>query len=194
MADEQDKTVTAEKPKVKIEVFAWLTRYVGGDGGGRKFYTEEFTPGESLRTVVRRLSRNYPALDHILWDPETGQLGRVRGDHCERRLPGHHSHNGQRTQRRRHHHAAARLGRRIEQTHLTGQRYMVDQNQSLVAFLSVHSTKDGEGYLGGLLVTDETGIPKEFRCTHPVRPSATQKALYGANLKPHVLLSYWVYH
>ena len=44
MPDEQDKTVTAEKPKVKIEVFAWLTRYVGGDGGGRKFYTEEFSP------------------------------------------------------------------------------------------------------------------------------------------------------
>ena len=63
---------------------------------------------------------------------------------------------------------------------------MVDQNQSLVAFLAVHSTKDGEGYLGGLLVTDETGIPKEFRCTQPIRPSATQKALYGANLRPHV--------
>ena len=75
MADEQDKTVTAEKPKVRIEVFAWLTRYVGGDGGGRKFYTEEFTPGESLRTVVRRVSRGFPALDHILWDPDTGQLG-----------------------------------------------------------------------------------------------------------------------
>ncbi len=75
MAEEQDKTVTAEKPKVKIEVFAWLTRYVGGDGGGRKFYTEEFTPGESLRTVVRRVSRGFPALDHILWDPDTGQLG-----------------------------------------------------------------------------------------------------------------------
>jgi molybdopterin converting factor small subunit len=73
--DEQDKTVTAEKPKVKIEVFAWLTRYVGGDGGGRKFYTEELAPGESLRTVVRRMSRSYPALDHILWDPESGQLG-----------------------------------------------------------------------------------------------------------------------
>ena len=25
--------------------------------------------------MVRRLSRSFPALDHILWDPDTGQLG-----------------------------------------------------------------------------------------------------------------------
>ena len=63
---------------------------------------------------------------------------------------------------------------------------MADQKEILAAFLAVHSTQDGEGYLGGVLVTDEAGIPKEFRCTHPIRPTATQKALYGANLKPHI--------
>ena len=63
---------------------------------------------------------------------------------------------------------------------------MADQKQILVAFLAVRPTQDGEGYLGGLLVTDETGIPQEFRCTHPLRPTAPQKALYGDTLKPHI--------
>ncbi len=63
---------------------------------------------------------------------------------------------------------------------------MADQKQILVAFLAVRATQDGEGYLGGLLVTDETGIPQEFRCTHPVRPTMAQKALYGDTLRPHV--------
>ena len=63
---------------------------------------------------------------------------------------------------------------------------MAKQKHILVAFLAVHTTQEGEGYIGGILVTDEAGIPKEFRCTRPIRPTATQKALYGANLKPHV--------
>ena len=63
---------------------------------------------------------------------------------------------------------------------------MADHKQILVAFLAVRPTQDGEGYLGGLLVTDETGIPQEFRCTHPLRPTAPQKALYGDTLEPHI--------
>ena len=65
---------------------------------------------------------------------------------------------------------------------------MAERKESLVAFLAVRTTQDGEGYLGGVLVTDETGVPKEFRCTHPIRPTVTQKALYGANLLPHIFI------
>jgi molybdopterin converting factor small subunit len=75
VAEEQSKVGTAVKQQVQIEVFAWLTRYVGGDGGGRLFFTEEFAAGESLQTVVRRMTRRFPDLDHVLWDVESGQIG-----------------------------------------------------------------------------------------------------------------------
>ena len=75
VAEEQGKIVTAVKQHVRIEVFAWLTRYVGGDGGGRMYFTEEFEAGETLLMVVRRLTRRFPDLDHVLWDVESGQVG-----------------------------------------------------------------------------------------------------------------------
>lgn len=75
MLEEQDKAVAAVKQHVRIEVFAWLTRYVGGDGGGRKFFTEEFAAGESIQTVVQRLTRRFPELDYVLWDVDSGQIG-----------------------------------------------------------------------------------------------------------------------
>ena len=75
MVEEQGRAFAAVKRHVRIEVFAWLTRYVGGDGGGRLFFTEEFDAGESLQTVVRRLTRRFPELDHVLWDVDSGQIG-----------------------------------------------------------------------------------------------------------------------
>ena len=38
------------------------------------------------------------------------------------------------------------------------------------------------GYVGGVLVTDEYGLPVEFRHTLPVRPTKLQRALYGSAL------------
>ena len=38
------------------------------------------------------------------------------------------------------------------------------------------------GYLGGILVADEFGLPVEFRHTLPVRPTKLQRALYGSAL------------
>ena len=75
MAEEQGKAITAVKQHIQIEVLAWLTRYVGGDGGGRMFFTEEFEAGETLQIVVRRLTRRFPDLDQVLWDVESGQIG-----------------------------------------------------------------------------------------------------------------------
>ena len=68
---------------------------------------------------------------------------------------------------------------------------MADQaNQSdiSVAFFVVRRTADGEGYISGALAIDDRGVPKEFRCTHPIRPSAAQRALYGGNLDSHINL------
>jgi hypothetical protein len=38
------------------------------------------------------------------------------------------------------------------------------------------------GYLGGVLVVDDFGLPLEFRHTLPVRPTKLQRALYGSSL------------
>ena len=46
---------------------------------------------------------------------------------------------------------------------------------------------EGRGYVGGLLVTSQTGRPLEFQCTTPVRPDRTQEILYGKMLRPWLL-------
>lgn len=63
---------------------------------------------------------------------------------------------------------------------------MVRQSEACIAFLAIRPTKNDDGYLGAVLVTDSDGIPVEFRCTHPLRPTTPQKALYGEALKSHI--------
>ena len=46
-------------------------------------------------------------------------------------------------------------------------------------------TEDG-GYAGGLLVTDERGLPKEFHYSHPIKPTPAQRIIYGAALERYV--------
>lgn len=57
-----------------IEVMAWVTRFVGGDGSGRREYAEPVGPGETVRAVLRRFSSRHPDLDRALWDPARGDL------------------------------------------------------------------------------------------------------------------------
>jgi hypothetical protein len=42
------------------------------------------------------------------------------------------------------------------------------------------------GYLGGYLLTTARGRPLEFHYTSPVKPSATHRILYGAELEPYL--------
>jgi molybdopterin converting factor small subunit len=58
-----------------VEVTGWVTRFVGGDGSGRRLYEEPFTPGETVRDVLKRLSARHPDLDHALWAESRGELG-----------------------------------------------------------------------------------------------------------------------
>lgn len=60
---------------VAIEVTTWVTRHVGGDGSGSKFFAEPFAPGETVRDVLRRWSARLPDLDSALWSPDHSQLG-----------------------------------------------------------------------------------------------------------------------
>ncbi len=69
---EQNDTVTGQ---VEIEVVAWVTKFVGGDGSNRKVYHQPIEEGDTVRTVLRRLSKGYPQLHKALWDPGTGDLG-----------------------------------------------------------------------------------------------------------------------
>lgn len=69
---ESNDTVTGQ---VEIEVVAWVTKFVGGDGSNRKVYRHPIEEGDTVRTVLRRLSKGYPQLHKALWDPGTGELG-----------------------------------------------------------------------------------------------------------------------
>ena len=60
--------------QVEIEVVAWITKFVGGDGSTRQVYDEPLRNGDTVRKVLRRLSGRFPPLHKALWDPETGDL------------------------------------------------------------------------------------------------------------------------
>ncbi len=51
----------------------------------------------------------------------------------------------------------------------------------MIGYLAV-TAQEPLGYLGGVLVADEYGLPVEFRHTLPVRPTKLQRALYGSAL------------
>jgi len=46
--------------------------------------------------------------------------------------------------------------------------------------------KEGGSYLGGLLLTDPSGLPLDFRYTEPITPTRLQAVLYGKALEPHL--------
>lgn len=55
-----------------------------------------------------------------------------------------------------------------------------------IGFFSLYDTTTEDSYVGALLVTDNNGIPLEFKCTHAIKPTAIQKSLYGDKLKPYI--------
>ncbi len=60
--------------QVEIEVVAWVTKFVGGNGSDRKEYCEALQAGDTVRQVLRRLSGRFPQLHKALWDPDNGDL------------------------------------------------------------------------------------------------------------------------
>ena len=64
---------------------------------------------------------------------------------------------------------------------------MTDRDNYLpnIAYFAMRSTLCGEGHFGAALVVDAKGIPLEFRCSVPVRPSAIQTALYGDRIRDY---------
>jgi molybdopterin converting factor small subunit len=60
---------------IQIDTVAWVTRFVGGNGSDRVSFDLAIEPGDTVRTVLRRLSERFPQLQYALWDPESGELG-----------------------------------------------------------------------------------------------------------------------
>lgn len=58
-----------------------------------------------------------------------------------------------------------------------------------IGFLSLYDLETLDTYVGSLLVTDNNGVPLEFKCTHSVKPTAIQKTLYGDKLKPYIAVA-----
>ncbi|HWH14059.1 MAG TPA: hypothetical protein VNT51_04885 [Miltoncostaeaceae bacterium] len=52
-------------------------------------------------------------------------------------------------------------------------------------YLVVQEGDDG-GYVGGLMVTDGEGLPRDFRYTDPITPTRLQRVLYGGALDRHL--------
>jgi molybdopterin converting factor small subunit len=62
---------------VEVEVASWITRFVGGDGTGRRAFDEPLTPASTVRSVLEGLTARYPELQAALWE------GRELGEHIE---------------------------------------------------------------------------------------------------------------
>jgi hypothetical protein len=52
---------------VPVEIASWVTKFVGGDGSGRRVIDEPLEPGDSVRSVLTRLSSRFPELHRALW-------------------------------------------------------------------------------------------------------------------------------
>jgi molybdopterin converting factor small subunit len=64
---------STETTTVSIEVVSWITKFIGGDGTGRRVLQEPYRDGATVKSVLRSLTSRYPDLDAALW--EGGQLG-----------------------------------------------------------------------------------------------------------------------
>ena len=64
---------------ITVEVVAWVTRFVGGDGTRRKLFQEHVAPDATVRTVLGQVSDRHFALREALWDA----AGRELSEHIE---------------------------------------------------------------------------------------------------------------
>jgi molybdopterin converting factor small subunit len=62
---------------VPIEIASWITKFVGGDGSGRRVVDEPLAPGGTVRSVLTGLSAKFPELHKALWH------GKDLGEHIE---------------------------------------------------------------------------------------------------------------
>src|SRR2546427_3343489 len=59
---------------IPVEVASWVTKFVGGDGTGRRVLEEPLTPGATVRSVLAGLSSRYPELAAARSEEHTSEL------------------------------------------------------------------------------------------------------------------------
>lgn len=69
----------ADTRRATVEVTAWVTRLVGGDGTGHRLFEEALRPDDTVADLLRRVSTRFPELDAALWLPGR----RLLGEHIE---------------------------------------------------------------------------------------------------------------
>jgi molybdopterin converting factor small subunit len=69
--------MTTATTTIPIEIVSWVTKFVGGDGSGRRLFDEPLGQGATVRSLLRGLTRRYPELDAALWH------GDQIGEHIE---------------------------------------------------------------------------------------------------------------
>ena len=62
---------------IPVEIASWITKFVGGDGSGRRVLDEPLTQGATVRSVLTGLSAKFPELEKALWH------GKELGEHIE---------------------------------------------------------------------------------------------------------------
>lgn len=68
---------TGAVPAVPVEVVSWITKFIGGDGSGRRVLEEPWTEKATVRSVLQGLTARYPELHAALWH------GQGLGEHIE---------------------------------------------------------------------------------------------------------------
>ena len=72
---DRDMAVAQTTGHIQIDTVAWVTRFVGGNGSDRISFELTIELGDTVRTVLHRLSERFPQLQYALWDADSGELG-----------------------------------------------------------------------------------------------------------------------
>ncbi len=71
------RTPAPRAATIPVEVVSWVTKFVGGDGSGRRLFEEALPSGATVRSVLQGLSARFPELERALWN------GHQLGEHIE---------------------------------------------------------------------------------------------------------------
>jgi molybdopterin converting factor small subunit len=52
---------------IPIEVASWVTKFVGGDGSGRRVIEQPVAAGATVRSALAEFSSRFPELHQALW-------------------------------------------------------------------------------------------------------------------------------
>jgi molybdopterin converting factor small subunit len=71
---EQKQAGLTKTKQVTVEVIAWVTRLVGGDGTRRRHFEEVVPQSATVRSTLTQFSSRFPQLDEALWDKGSHEL------------------------------------------------------------------------------------------------------------------------